>query len=149
MFTPQYRGDMGHDTVQGNGAPSAVNDQPTTGAERVAARIPSPVTYQQAVATATRVGLTRAELAAITGSGVRAVQNWAAGNATPRPEAARRLLDVSTITGLLCDTYTDEGIGIWLRNRNARLDLHRPIDLLTEGRIDEVIEQARWVAGAW
>lgn len=142
---PRYHDRMG----QADRTATVPNDQPPPGADGAAARISQPVSYRQAVANATRVGLAQAELAAITGSSVREVQNWASGNATPRPEPARRLLDVSAIAQLLCDTYTDEGIGVWLRNRNARLDLRRPIDLLIEGHIDEVIEQARWAAGGW
>jgi hypothetical protein len=69
------------------------------------------------------------------------------GQGAPRGQKADRLLDIRTIVELLSDSYTDEGIDIWLHSRNRNLDLRRPIELLTEGKIDEVLEQARWVAG--
>ncbi len=57
------------------------------------------------------------------------------------------LTDVRTIIELLSDSYTDEGIDIWLRARNRNLNMRRPIDLIVEGQIDTVIDEAKWVAG--
>jgi transcriptional regulator with XRE-family HTH domain len=105
------------------------------------------ITYVRVVDEVTKAGITQAELAKAVGSGPRAVQNWASGHNAPRGEAVRRLLDVRTVVELLRDSYTDEGIDIWLRARNRNLDMRRPIDLITEGQVDEVIEQAKWVAG--
>jgi transcriptional regulator with XRE-family HTH domain len=107
----------------------------------------SSVTYMRVVNEVTRAGITQAELAKAVGSGARAVQNWASGQNTPRGEAVKRLLDVRTVVELLSDSYTDEGIDIWLHSRNRNLDMRRPIDLITEGQIDRVLEEAKWVAG--
>lgn len=104
-------------------------------------------TFRHVVEEVTNAGITQAELAEVVGSGTRAVQNWASGRNTPRGEAVKRLLDVHTVVQLLSDSYTDEGIDIWLHSRNRNLDLRRPVDLLVEGRIDDVIDQAKWVAG--
>jgi transcriptional regulator with XRE-family HTH domain len=95
----------------------------------------------------TKVGITQAELASAVGSGPRAVQNWASGQNTPRGDAVERLLDVRTVVQLLGDSYTDEGIDIWLHARNRNLDMRRPIDLIIEGQIEKVIDEAKWVAG--
>jgi transcriptional regulator with XRE-family HTH domain len=95
----------------------------------------------------TRAGITQAELARAVGSGPRAVQNWASGRNAPRGEAIRRLLDVRTVIALLGDSYTDEGIDIWLHSRNRNLDMQRPVDLIVDGEIDKVIDEAKWVAG--
>ena len=107
----------------------------------------SSVTYMRVVNEVTRAGITQAELAKAVGSGARAVQNWASGQNTPRGGAVKRLLDVRTVVELLSDSYTDEGIDIWLHSRNRNLDMRRPIDLITEGQIDRVLEEAKWVAG--
>jgi transcriptional regulator with XRE-family HTH domain len=95
----------------------------------------------------TRSGITQAELAKVVGAGPRTVQNWARGHNTPRGKSAERLLDIRTIVELLGDSYTEEGIDIWLHSRNRNLDMRRPIDMLTEGQVDRVLEQAKWVAG--
>lgn len=105
------------------------------------------VTYMRVVDEVTRSGITQAELAKVVGAGPRTVQNWASGHNTPRGKTAERLLDILTIVELLSDSYTDEGIDIWLHSRNRNLDMRRPIDMLTEGQVDRVLEEAKWVAG--
>jgi transcriptional regulator with XRE-family HTH domain len=105
------------------------------------------VTYMRVVDEVTRSGITQAELAKAVGAGPRTVQNWASGHNTPRGKTAERLLDIRTIVELLSDSYTDEGIGIWLHSRNRNLDMRRPIDMLTEGQVDHVLEEAKWVTG--
>jgi transcriptional regulator with XRE-family HTH domain len=108
---------------------------------------PASVTYVRVVEEVTKAGITQAELAKAVGSGPRAVQNWASGQNTPRGGAVKRLLDVRTVVELLGDSYTDEGIDIWLHARNRNLNMRRPIDLIVEGQIEKVIDEAKWVAG--
>ena len=105
------------------------------------------LTFVRVVDDVTRAGITQAELARAVGSGPRAVQNWASGHNAPRGEAVKRLLDVRTVITLLSDSYTDEGIDIWLHSRNRNLEMQRPIDLIVGGEIDKVIDEAEWVAG--
>jgi transcriptional regulator with XRE-family HTH domain len=117
--------------------------------QHVAGRANEPVsvTYMRVVEEVTKAGITQAELAKAVGSGPRAVQNWASGQNTPRGKAVKRLLDVRTVVELLGDSYTDEGIDIWLHARNRNLDMRRPIDLIVEGQIEKVIDEAKWVTG--
>jgi transcriptional regulator with XRE-family HTH domain len=107
----------------------------------------SSMTYMRVVDEVTKAGITQAELAKAVGAGPRTVQNWASGQNSPRGDTVKRLLDVRTIIELLSDSYTDEGIDIWLRARNRNLDMRRPIDLIVAGQIDTVIDEAKWVAG--
>ncbi len=106
-----------------------------------------PVTYMQVVDDVTRSGVTQAELASAVGAAARTVYNWASGHNAPRGQVAERLLDVHAIVDLLSDAYTDEGIDIWLHSRNRNLDMRRPMELLREGEVDQVLEQAKWVVG--
>lgn len=105
------------------------------------------VTYMRVVEKVTNSGITQAELAKAVGTGSRAVQNWAIGHNTPRGRSAEKLLDVHTIVDILSDSYTPEGIDIWFHSRNRNLDMRRPIDLLVEGDVDRVLDEAKWVAG--
>jgi DNA-binding transcriptional regulator YiaG len=105
------------------------------------------VTYMRVVEKVTSSGITQAELAKAVGTGPRSVQNWASGNNTPRGRSAEKLLDVHAIVDILSDSYTPEGIDIWFHSRNRNLDMRRPIDLLTEGDFDRVLDEAKWVAG--
>ncbi len=120
---------------------------PATSTRAPRAKKEPSATYVRVVNDVTRAGITQAELALAVGSGPRAVQNWARGLNAPRGETARRLLDVRTVITLLSDSYTDEGIDIWLHSRNRNLDMKRPIDLIVGGGIDKVIDEAKWVAG--
>jgi len=105
------------------------------------------LTYLRVVEEVTSSGITQAELARAVGASVRTVQNWARGANPPTGARAGKLLDIRSIVDQLRDSYTNEGIHIWLHSRNRNLDMRRPIDLLVDGRIEDVLEQARWVAG--
>lgn len=118
-----------------------------SGATQGRAHDPVAVSYQQVIAEVTKAGITQAELAEAVGSGTRAVQNWASGQNTPRGTTLERLLDVRTVVRLLSDTYTDEGVNIWLHSRNRNLEMSRPIDLIRNGAIEQVIDEANWVTG--
>ena len=110
---------------------------------------PVPVTYLHALEQVADAGITQAELGKVVGAAPRTIQNWASGNIKPSGTKAQRLLDVQMIVELLEDVYTDEGIQIWFNARNRNLELQRPIDLLTNGHIDEVLEEARSIAGGF
>lgn len=92
-------------------------------------------------------GITRTELSKAVGAAERTVQTWVAGTSKPSGVRAQRLLDVQLIVRLLSDTYTKEGIRIWLNARNRNLGLERPINLLEHGDIDSVLEEANRISG--
>ena len=98
------------------------------------------VSYMRIVDDVTASVITQSELALAVGASPRTVQNWARGVA-PRGKAALRLLDVQHVVRELRDVYNDEAIQIWLRSRNRNLEARRPIDLLAENRIDEVLAE--------
>ena len=104
--------------------------------------------YLRIVEQVTGSGITQHELGKAVGASVRSVQTWASGAATPKGVRTQRLLDVQFIVEELGSVYTEEGVEIWLRSRNRNLHGQRPIDLLTEGRIDEVVEEAQRLSGA-
>ena len=104
-------------------------------------------TYLRIMEEVASSGITRAELSKAVGAHERTVQTWAAGTSQPSGSRAQRLLDVQLIVRLLSDTYTREGIRIWLHSRNRNLELDRPIDLLEGGEIDAVLEEANRIAG--
>ena len=104
------------------------------------------LTYLRILKEVTDSGITRAELSKAVGAAERTVQTWAAGTSTPTGLRAHRLLDVQLIVRLLSDTYTREGIRIWLNSRNRNLQLRRPLDLLAEGDVDTVLEEANRIA---
>lgn len=110
-------------------------------------RTDNTLTYLRIVEEVTSSGITRSELGKAVGAAERTVQTWAAGTSAPTGVRAQRLLDVQLVIRLLSDTYTREGIRIWLNARNRNLDLRRPIDLLEDGEIDAVLEEASRISG--
>ncbi len=107
------------------------------------------MTYLKVLERVSRVGLTQVELGKVVGAAPRTVQTWAAGDVLPTGLKAQRLLDIETIVSLLQDSYTDEGIRIWFNARNRNLDFQRPVELLLDGQIDVVLNEARTVAGEY
>jgi uncharacterized protein (DUF2384 family) len=105
------------------------------------------MTYLRILEEVADSGITRTELSKAVGAAERTVQTWAAGTSKPTGLRAQRLLDVQMIVRLLSDTYTREGIRIWLNSRNRNLSMRRPIDLLEEGNIDAVLEEADRISG--
>lgn len=105
------------------------------------------LTYLRVVETITGSGITQQQLAKAVGASVRTVQNWSQGSGTPRGARVNRLLDIKHIVELLRDTYTDEGIEIWLNSRNRNLDHQRPVDLLQQGRAEDVLAEVERLTG--
>ncbi|HZJ07035.1 MAG TPA: hypothetical protein VFD59_16390 [Nocardioidaceae bacterium] len=105
------------------------------------------MTYLRILEEVADSGITRNELSKAVGAAERTVQTWAAGTSKPSGVRVQRLLDVQLIVRLLSDTYTREGIRIWLNSRNRNLDLERPINLLESGEIDAVLEEANRISG--
>ena len=105
-------------------------------------------TYLRILEEVAASGITRTELSKAVGAAERTVQTWAAGTSKPTGTRAQRLLDVQMIVRLLSDTYTQEGIRIWLNSRNRNLNLERPINLLEDGKIDAVLEEASRISEA-
>lgn len=105
------------------------------------------VTYLRILEEVNSSGITRTELSKAVGAAERTVQTWYAGTSKPTGMRAQRLLDVQMIVRLLSDTYTPEGIRIWLNARNRNLNLQRPINMLEDGEIDAVLEEADRISG--
>ena len=54
------------------------------------------------------------------------------------------------IEALLAEVYEPEGVQVWLDSRNRWLGMKRPVDLIEEGRGEDVLAAAeRLVGGAW
>jgi len=105
------------------------------------------VSFMRLVENVTPRVITHGEFAAAVGTSERTIHNWAQGHTKPRGPAATRVLDVVHLVSELREVYTDEGIQIWLKSRNRNLGRQRPIDLLSEGRIDEVLDEVQRVVG--
>jgi antitoxin Xre/MbcA/ParS-like protein len=94
-------------------------------------------------------GLNAGDIGRVVGVADRQVRNWVAGASTPRGATRDRLLELNYISKALKGVYTREGAEIWLHGRKRSLQGRKPIDLLAEGRFDEVLDAIeRLKAGA-
>ncbi len=93
-------------------------------------------------------GVNQRDVAAATHVSDRAVRAWRNGGI--RGESYDRLQDLRGIVLILSDSLTPRGVGQWLHARNRLLDGARPIELLAEGRVEEVRQAAYgFVDGAY
>lgn len=102
--------------------------------------------YRHVVADARRA-MSLAEIGSVVGVTDRAVQNWASGNSRPEGANRDRLLELKYVIDELADVYTSEGIELWLHARQRVFAGSRPLDLLQEGRFEEVLQQVERLAG--
>lgn len=102
--------------------------------------------YRHVVADAKRA-LSIVEIGRITGVGDRAVQKWAQGASRPEGTSRERLLELKYVIEQLSDVYDDEGIEIWLHARQRAFAGHPPLELLQQGRFEEVLQVIERLAG--
>ena len=95
-----------------------------------------------------RYGVSQAEVGTVAGVSDRAVRNWASSGI--RPERYDKLSELRDLVLLLSDSLTPRGAGQWLHARNRLLGGERPLDLLSNGRAEEVRRAAQaFVDGAY
>ena len=84
--------------------------------------------------------LSSIDIADVTGAQPETVSKWNQSKAAPRPDAQRRLLDLEYIVDLLSDLYDQpDEIRIWLFSRQKLLGGQIPLDLIRDGRTEDVI----------
>jgi putative toxin-antitoxin system antitoxin component (TIGR02293 family) len=103
--------------------------------------------YRRVVEEVRRGGVRVADIAEVTGTSERTVQNWASGTHRPEGDRSERLLELKYVVEQLADVYDDEGIEIWLHTRQKALDARRPLDLLRDGQFEHVLELITRLAG--
>jgi len=103
--------------------------------------------YRRIIEDLTSVGLTQEDVGRAVAVSRRSVAGWASGETVPRGLRIEKLLDLRDVVERLREVYAPEGVEIWLHARNRNLDRKRPVELLAEGRLDEVIEEVDRVVG--
>lgn len=87
-----------------------------------------------------QLGLTIEELAASTGRSPRSAARWiAADGALPSGETGRALRRLAHLQFLLADVIGTQRGTDWLRTPNPGFRGEAPVDLITSGRIEDVI----------
>ena len=86
-----------------------------------------------------RGGLRGTDIANITDVSKATVSRWRNGTAKPQPDNELRISALHYVVGRLQEYYDGDEIRMWLHAPHPQLDGRRAIDLIHEGRADEVL----------
>ena len=84
-------------------------------------------------------GLKGTDIANIADVSAATVSRWSKGKLSPHPRTQLVLSDLHYIVGRLRDYYTSEEIRMWLYARHPQLGGERAVDLVNDGRSEEVL----------
>ncbi|HXV22702.1 MAG TPA: hypothetical protein VED46_00425 [Alphaproteobacteria bacterium] len=76
------------------------------------------------------------------------VSRWSSGKATPHPRAQLVLSDLRYVVDRLAELYTPDEIRTWLYSRNALLAGRTAMELIHDGRTEEVLGAIEGLAAA-
>ena len=86
-----------------------------------------------------RGALTGVDVAMVADVSKATVSRWTTGKAAPHPRTQLLLSDLRYVVDCLAELYTPEETRAWLHARNALLGGERAIDLIHDGRTEEVL----------
>jgi transcriptional regulator with XRE-family HTH domain len=87
-----------------------------------------------------RGGLKGTDVANIAEVSPATVSRWTAGKALPHPKTQLLISDLRYVVDRLSEFYTPEETRLWLYSKHRLLAGERAIDLINQGRTDEVLE---------
>ena len=86
-----------------------------------------------------RGGLKRVDVANIADVSPATVTRWSAGNAHPHPKTQRLISDLRYVVDRLAEFYSPDEARIWVYSKHRLMSGERAIDLIHQGRTDEVL----------
>lgn len=86
-----------------------------------------------------RGGLKGSDLANVAAVSPATVSRWTNGSAFPHPKTQLVISDLRYVVDRLADFYEPEEARLWLYSKHRLLGDARAIDLIHEGRTDEVL----------
>lgn len=86
-----------------------------------------------------RGGLKGMDVANIASVSPATVSRWTSGKAFPHPKTQLLISDLRYVVERLADFYTPEETRLWLYAKHRLLGGARAIDLIHEGRADEIL----------
>lgn len=95
-------------------------------------------------------GVSQVDVAHVAQVDPKTVYAWKATNARPRAQAYDRLDGLREVVRVLSDSLTARGVGQWLHARNRLIGGRRPLDVLRDGGLPDVLQVAHsFVDGAY
>lgn len=93
-----------------------------------------------------KAGIRSRELALLVGATPQTVSRWQQGRVDPQPAHLERLLTLEWLASELAEFYDPDDARLWLFSRHRLLHGETPVQVIQQGRIDDVltlIEQLR------
>lgn len=84
-------------------------------------------------------GLRGADVANIAAVSPATVSRWTSGKSLPHPKTQLVISDLRYVIDRLAEFYSPEETRMWLYVRHRLLDGKRPIDLIQQGRTEDVL----------
>jgi uncharacterized protein (DUF2384 family) len=86
-----------------------------------------------------RGGLKGMDVANVAAVSPATVSRWSSGRAFSHPRTQLLISDLRYVVDRLAELYSPDETRVWLYSKHRLLDGKRPIDLVHEGRADEVL----------
>ena len=87
-----------------------------------------------------KTGVREREVAELLGTTPQTVHRWRKAQADPQSSHLRRIVDLAFAAEELSELYQPDEARIWLYSRNRLLGGERPVDLISRGEIDPVLQ---------
>jgi len=84
-------------------------------------------------------GIKQRDVAQLLDTSPQTISRWQTGQASPQPRKLQLLLTLEWLMQQLSQFYDPPEAQLWLLSHHAALDGQRPADLISSGRIDEVL----------
>ena len=84
-------------------------------------------------------GIRGREIAQLLETTPQTVSRWQTGRSTPRPNSLNRLLRLEWLAGQLGLVYSPDEARVWLFSPHRDLRGQRPVDLIADDKMDEVL----------
>lgn len=81
-----------------------------------------------------------ADVARVSDTTPRSVSRWRSEGVTPRRESEERLLELRAVVDLARKVMRDDAARLWMRSPNPDLGYEKPLDLVAQGRYQQVID---------
>jgi transcriptional regulator with XRE-family HTH domain len=86
-----------------------------------------------------RGGLKGMDVANVAAVSPATVSRWTSGTSLPHPRTQLLISDLRYVVDRLAEFYSPDETRLWLYSKHRLLDGGRPIDLIHDGRADEVL----------
>lgn len=86
-----------------------------------------------------KAGIRSRELAVLVGTTPQTVSRWQQGRVDPQPDHLNRILTLEWLASELAEFYEPGDARLWLFSRHKLLHGETPVQLIQQGRIDEVL----------